>query len=98
MPTLVNPKTCPETAFDLNPQRIGQILLRVVPASAAMGHSTPRSTMQNYSPRTGPEMEFVRDMLTLPTDELAERWYGGVDSASRLACEGRPGLPDPSEL
>lgn len=31
-------------------------------------------------------MQFVLDMLSLTTPELAEKWYGGVDYASRIAC------------
>ena len=80
---------CPATHLD--PKRIGEILLRAIPASAAAGHEYPRGTLEDYCRHLQgeAEMEFVIGMLSKSTPELAKRWYGGVDNASRIACLGR---------
>lgn len=87
--------TCP--AADLDPKRVGEILLRVLPASAALGHQFPAGLKDYCHPRDE-EMRFVIDMLSLPTPELAERWYGGVNNASRVASDGQRPLPSPEEM
>lgn len=79
---------CPATFLD--PNRIGEILLRVIPASAAAGHESPGGTLRDYCRPTDPEMEFVIDMLSKSTPQIAERWYDGLNNASRIACTGRP--------
>ncbi len=33
-------------------------------------------------------MQFVWDVLCLPTAEAADRWYGGKDTASAAALRG----------
>lgn len=88
----IEPGYCPATYLD--PKRIGEILLRVIPASAAAGHAFPVGTLRDYCRPTDSEMEFVIDMFSKPTPEIAERWYDGVDYASRIACQGRewPGM------
>ena len=89
---------CPATHLD--PKRIGEILLRAIPASAAAGHEYPRGTLEDYCRHLQgeAEMEFVIGMLSKSTPELAKRWYGGVDNASRIACYGQRSLPSPEEL
>jgi hypothetical protein len=88
------------SATYLDPKRIGEILLRVIPASAAAGHEYPRSTLEDYCRhlQDDAEIEFVTGMLSKSTPELAERWYSGVNNASRIACHGQQSLPSPEEL
>ncbi len=77
-------------ALDLDPARIGQIILMLVPASASARHRQPAETLRDYvSPRGDRELEFIRDLFTKPTEELAERWYCGMDWATTLADYGR---------
>src|ERR1035441_2704654 len=94
----IKPGYCPATYLD--PKRIGEILLRVIPASAAARHAWARGTLEGYCrplPRD-PEIDLATGMLSKGTPELAERWYGGTDNASRIASHGQRALPSPEEL
>jgi hypothetical protein len=94
----IEPGYCPATYLD--PKRVGEILLRVIPPSAAAGHEYPRSTLEDYCRHLqgDAEIEFVTGMLSKSTPELAERWYGGMLNASRIASNGQRTLPSPGEL
>src|ERR1019366_8500480 len=94
----IKPGYCPATYLD--PKRIGEILLRVIPASAAAGHAGARGTLEGYCRHLqgDPEIEVVTGMLPKGPPELAERWYGGTDNASRPASHGQRALPSPEEL
>lgn len=75
--------------FDLDAEKVGQIILRL-PASAALaGHTTVRSTVRDYFRAelmdSDRELAFVRDLLILPVREIADRWYGGELEAAAMA-------------
>lgn len=63
--------------------------MRSVCVSAALGHVRPAYTEQDYVDREqqSPEGKFVFDVLTRPTKEICDRWYGSVMNASVAASE-----------
>ena len=71
--------------FDLDLEKIGAVL-RMIPAiSARVGHRSARATL-GYGVATTPETEFVRDLYSMTTPEMIEKWYGGMDNAARFAA------------
>lgn len=69
-------------ADELDPQKVGEILLNAGHATSLAGHASIAGTMRDYVHPTCPEMEFVQDMFTRPADEVIERWYGGEFEAA----------------
>lgn len=70
---------------DLNPEILGELLLRVAPVAMQAQHEWPKSTMIDYiNPTSEGEAEFIRDLFTLKTEEIIEKWYGGRDGAAQL--------------
>lgn len=73
--------------FDLDLEKLGAII-RMLPAiSVRVGHNSTRATL-GYGAPTTPESEFIRDVLSLKTSEIVEKWYGGYENAGRLAAAG----------
>lgn len=95
----------PVLGLDL--ERIGDVLVRLVAGSSMLGHVKPQSTLCYVNPADGPEIEFVRDVLSgMSSRRLAAKWYCGEQGASRLtsfiawemlfggAAEGQAALSD----
>lgn len=78
---------CP--AMDLDPAALGQMIMWILPAAASARHGRPEDTLRDYVQPTNPTMEFIRDLFTKPTEEIAERWYGGMWNAELLATYSR---------
>ena len=74
---------------DLDPLKVGHIVLRLAAASALAGHTTVESTASSYirGEIQGNEMAFVRDLFARSTREVADRWYGGEFDAARMAAD-----------
>lgn len=72
-------------AFSLDATLIGDIILKVPTASALAAHERPADTLRDYVKPNTQELEFVRDLFTLRTDEMADKWYGGAFEASCAA-------------
>jgi hypothetical protein len=72
------------TVTDLDMAKLGQTLVALMVASEQMGHANPRTTAREYGASLTPETEFVRDMLTLDTRALMEKW---ADSELCLALQ-----------
>lgn len=73
--------------MDLDPALIGKRLLLAVAAANALGHSRIASTLRDYtddSPSAN-ELQFVKDAITLPVEEVIEKWFGGRELADLLA-------------
>lgn len=88
-------------ACTLDGDELASVLVRLALASAGMGHQHPRSTILDYGHAvTSPEALFVRDMFTLTTPEICDRWFGGIDNARRTATQIRAArvLSAPSPL
>ena len=84
MPTPERFAVEPAPVFDLDLERIGAVLRMIPAVSARVGHKSARATL-GYGAATTPESEFVRDLYSLTTPEMIEKWYGGYDNAARLA-------------
>jgi len=82
-------RSTPEPAFmELDFAAIGDMLVRLPAISAMLRHTNLGSTLDYISAEVGPherEMEFVRDVLTMKTADVCEKWYGGREHAARLA-------------
>ena len=89
----------PETPFDvtaapvfsLDPEKIGNALLRLGAISSQLGHEAVKSTLQPYCShpnQLSPESRFVYDIITQSTPVIAERWYGGDLGAGIIATHG----------
>jgi hypothetical protein len=79
----------PAPVFDLNPELLGVMLIRLPAAAVRVGHVNMTSTLAYAAidEDSGREAEFLRDALTLKAPEMAEKWYGGHVNASRFAGE-----------
>lgn len=76
-------------ALDLDPARIGDIMMRLPAIAATLRHTSLESALGYIHPISeegDPELDFVRDMLTEKLEVVQERWYGGAFGASRVAA------------
>lgn len=72
----------------LDGDKLASALLRMVMVSAELGHKRPEYTARDYCAHlVTPEGRFVRDILTLSTEEMCNRWYGGVFHAAAVGAE-----------
>ncbi|PAD73892.1 hypothetical protein CHH67_18830 [Paenibacillus campinasensis] len=70
---------------ELNLEVLGAMMLKVAPISKQLNHKWPKSTMEAYiDPDSAGEAEFIRDLFQLTTDEIVEKWYGGMDGAAKF--------------
>lgn len=71
---------------DLNTEAIAQTLLRVPLVAMHAHHKYPKSTLKDYvvPSEDNLEAQFVKDVFTLTTDEIIEKWYDGQDEAASL--------------
>lgn len=74
-------------AEDLNLERLGELLLRIPLTSSQLRHTSLRSSMDYiHSADDDPELEYVRDFLTLGTQEIIDRWFGGREVAGHATA------------
>lgn len=75
----------PVSAFDLNPEVLGVMLIRL---AVRAGHSRLSSTAGYAAPMegSGKELEFLQDVLKMSAQQLAEKWYGGTAGAMRFSA------------
>lgn len=93
-----------EVRFDeLDPNRIGSVLVNVLWAAVLAGHERVSGTVTSYLARTSQrsgEVEFVHDLLLSmnssgPTvEEIADKWFG---ENGRLTMGARMSFPPPSK-
>jgi hypothetical protein len=69
-------------AADLDGEKLGAIVFKFPLISKYLRHTSLESTL-GYVGDVSLEMEFLRDFLTLPTQDLIDRWYGGDEGALR---------------
>ena len=70
--------------LDLDPEKIGDIIIRLGLLSHALGHDNVQGTLNpylNHPELLSPEGWFVHDLLTHDTRRFIDRWYGGVAGA-----------------
>ena len=70
----------------LDSEKLGEILLRVPLGSMQAHHKKIQSTINdNFLPGDeNLEGQFVRDLFTMDTQEIIDKWYGGSDAAREL--------------
>lgn len=68
---------------ELDVMKLGEVLLNAAPASCLADHKWLKSTLKDYVLPSSDqlEVEFVKDLFTLPSEEIAEKWYGGKQNA-----------------
>ena len=77
-------KVEPAPIWDMDRAAIGEALVRLVGVSAQFGHSMIQHTLVYGAPEMEPPgARFVRDILTLTTDEITDKWFGGRLNAAR---------------
>ncbi len=59
---------------------IGRALVAAVQASVLARHSMVKTTAESYIEAERPAVAFVQDVLTLRTQEVAERWAALLES------------------
>ena len=80
---------------ELDPARIGEVLLRLPVAAAQLGHAAPRNTLPYLEGSDAPEVRFVIDVLGgMSTEKVADKWYGGMTEMPRLMRELRAPKPE----
>jgi hypothetical protein len=61
-------------------ERMGGILLRLPFVAKQCGHKSPIGTLVDYmrpeDPSTKLAVEFLRDFVTLSTQDIIAKWYG----------------------
>lgn len=74
-------------AEDLDLERLGELLLRLPLASHELRHTSLRSSLVYiHALGDSPELDYVRDFLTLGTQEIIDRWFGGGEVATRTGA------------
>ena len=66
--------------LSLDPEELGNILVRLGLLSHALGHDSVQGTLNpylNHPELLSPEGWFVHDLLTHDTQRFIDRWYGG---------------------
>lgn len=83
---------------DCNDEKIG-IQLRTIPlVSMDMGHNKVSDTVGDYIIRKeDPNATFIRDLFTLTTKEVIDKWYGGEENALDLLSQLDEIRKNPSE-
>lgn len=77
----------PAPVFDLDPAKLGEMLVRLGAISCQAGHRTVHGTITPYlkHPKVlSPEARFLVDLLSKPVSRVVEQWYGGADNARRF--------------
>jgi hypothetical protein len=71
---------------ELSLEKLGIVLLQVTPAAAHAHHKWVKSTIKDYMlpGKDQLELEFIRDLFTLTTEEIADKWYDGEENAIGL--------------
>jgi len=68
---------------ELNHQQLGRVLIQASMTALYQKNETVQETILNLDPESENKMEwdFVKDLFTLTTNEIADKWYGGKDAA-----------------
>ncbi|WP_338465118.1 hypothetical protein [Shouchella rhizosphaerae] len=71
---------------ELDTERLYLILIKLPLVSNHANHSWIKSTLKDYvlPGENQLEAQFVKDIFTLKTEEIIEKWYGGDHSAYDL--------------
>ena len=70
----------------LDEKKLFNILLRTPLVSMHAHHKHIKSTLKDYVMPSEDDLEaqYVKDLFTLETDEIIEKWYGGEEAAATL--------------
>lgn len=77
-------------AEDLDGERLASILLSLPITSNGLRHTSLQSSLGYMNPAEEvPELEYIRDCLTLGTREIIDKWFGGSMVAGRAMADLR---------
>lgn len=70
----------------LNAEKLANTLLQVPLVSMQLNHKHIKGSLRDYvSPsEENYEGQFVKDLFTLETDQIIEKWYGGKEEARSI--------------
>ena len=71
--------------FDLDPEAIGNVLIRLALVSHQLNHERVTGSLRpycNHPENLSAEAQFVYDMFIRRTPEIIDRWFGGDLNAS----------------
>ncbi|PKR85636.1 hypothetical protein [Heyndrickxia camelliae] len=68
---------------ELDQQKLGRVLIQASMTALYQKNETLQETMLSFEPdsENKAEWNFVKDLFTLTTDEIADKWYGGKDKS-----------------
>lgn len=68
---------------ELDQQKLGRVLIQASMTAHYQKKETLQETMLSFEPdsENTTEWKFVKDLFTLTTDEIADKWYGGKDNS-----------------
>jgi hypothetical protein len=69
---------------NLNLEDIAAALIMLVPGCLMLGHQALTSTLGYAHPDPEGPAAFVKDLFTLPPDEVARKWYGDEKFAMQM--------------
>lgn len=70
----------------LDKEKVLEALLRVPLISMQLNHKHIMSSLKDYvlSSEDNLEGQYLKDLFTLYTDAIIEKWYGGIEEATNL--------------
>lgn len=70
----------------LDKEKVIETLLRVPLISMQLNHKHIKSSLRDYvlPNEDNLEGEYVKDLFTLETDAIIDKWYGGEEEATNL--------------
>lgn len=76
---------------ELNAEALAQTLMRVPLVSMQANHKYPKSTLKDYilPSENNLESQFVKDVYTLTTEEIIDKWYNGKTEATSLLFKSK---------
>lgn len=82
--------------YDLDFDVLIDLILNLPLASAGLRHTSMTSSLAYIHPVPDRERElrFVKDLFTLSTAKMIERWYGGRENADRFNADLMDGVVD----
>lgn len=70
---------------DCEDEKLGIMLKKIPLISMELGHTRAKDTIKDYiMPGNDVNAMFIKDLFTLTTVEVIDKWYGGEDNAYDL--------------
>ncbi len=72
---------------NLSLEEIAASLIMLVPTCLTLGHESIESTLGYVNVEPGGTAAFIKDLFTLPPEEIAEKWYGSEELAIEMYAD-----------